>query len=102
MWSTIHDKLILEVNRASQDVTMLKQAMEAFDAAVLMFEEQIKIHERFHREAKPSETDAVKLNYSLLKARLDSIVSSRAKLQLDLNHHTQVNKITLNSQSNKK
>ncbi|OQV19286.1 Phosphatidylinositol 3-kinase regulatory subunit alpha [Hypsibius exemplaris] len=89
VWSQRHDEMSDAVSRAAQEVTMKRQAMEAFDAAVLMFEEQMRLHERFQREAKPNEMDAVKANYMLLKARLDSILSSRAKLQFDLNHQAQ-------------
>lgn len=68
---------------------MKKQAMEAFDAAVRMFEDQIKILDCFQHDAKPNEVEAVKANYSLLKIRLDGIISSRAKLQVDLNQQSQ-------------
>ncbi|XP_055342900.1 phosphatidylinositol 3-kinase regulatory subunit gamma-like isoform X2 [Paramacrobiotus metropolitanus] len=89
MWSEIYDRLTEETTRTAQEVNMKTQAMAAFDAAVLMFEEQIKIHERYQRDAKPNEIDAVKANYALLKARLDGILSNRAKLQVDLNLQTQ-------------
>lgn len=87
--STVYDRVLSETTYGSQEVSMMMQAMEAFDAAVQMFEEQIKIHQQFQRDAKPADCEAIKSNYNLLKSRLDGIISSRAKLQLDVDLQTQ-------------
>ena len=82
--SRIYDKYYEEYSRCSQEIQLKKQAMDAFAEAVLMFEEQIKLHEKFQREAHRHEIPGLMENYELLKSRLAALRKSREELHEDL------------------
>lgn len=42
-------------NRTTYEVDLKRQALEAFTEAIKMFEEQIKLQEKFRKEAQPHE-----------------------------------------------
>lgn len=41
--------------RTSHEVQLKRQALDAFTEAIKMFEDQMKLQERFHKEAQPHE-----------------------------------------------
>lgn len=50
-----YDQYYEEYSKASQDITMKKQALDAFTETLVFFEEQIQLQEKFHKEAEPHE-----------------------------------------------
>lgn len=82
--SRLYDQYYEDYSRCSQEIQLKKQAMDAFAEAVLMFEEQIKLHEKFQREAHRHEIHSLMENYELLKSRLSDIRKSREELQENL------------------
>ncbi len=79
-----YDGLYEECSRCLQEIQLKKQALDAFDEAVSMFEEQLRLHEKFQREAHRHEIHSLKENYELLKSRMITLQQSRTKLQEDL------------------
>ena len=49
--SRLYDQYYEDYTRCSQEIVLKKQALDAFGEAVAMFEEQMKLHEKFQREA---------------------------------------------------
>ncbi|XP_047101882.1 phosphatidylinositol 3-kinase regulatory subunit alpha [Schistocerca piceifrons] len=74
--------------RTNQEIQLKVQAQEAFAEAISMFEEQIKLQERFQKEAQPHEIKSLLANSEILKQRLKSLIES--KKQLDDNMKQQV------------
>jgi hypothetical protein len=56
-----------------QEIQLKKQALDAFDEAVVMFEDQPRLQEKFQREAHRHEIHSLKKNYELLKSRMDTL-----------------------------
>ena len=82
--SRLYDQYYEDYSRCSQEIQLKKQAMDAFAEAVLMFEEQLKLHEKFQREAHRHEIHSLMENYELLKSRLTALRKSREELQENL------------------
>ena len=82
--SRLYDQYYEDYSRCSLEIQLKKQAMDAFAEAVLMFEEQIKLHEKFQREAHRHEIHSLMENYELLKSRLSALRKSREELQENL------------------
>ena len=82
--SKLYDGYYEDYSRCSQEIQLKKQALSAFGEAVAMFEEQIKLHEKFHREAHRHEIHSLMENYELLKSRMKGLEQSRMELQKDL------------------
>lgn len=82
--SKLYDQYYEDFSRCSQEIQLKKQALDAFGEAVNMFEEQIRLHEKFQREAHRHEIHSLMENYELLKSRMASLSQSRAQLQKDL------------------
>lgn len=79
-----YDQYYEEYSRCSQEIQLKKQALDAFGEAVAMFEEQIRLHEKFQREAHRHEIHSLMENYELLKSRMAGLQQSRLELQKDL------------------
>nr|CAG4639586.1 EOG090X0F8Y [Daphnia magna] len=73
-----------DYSRCSQEIQFKKQASDAFDVAVLMFEEQLLLHDKFQREAHRHEIYCLKENYELLKSQMSKLKQSRQELQENL------------------
>lgn len=82
--SRLYDQYHEDYSRCSQEIQLKKQALDAFDEAVTMFEEQIRLHEKFQREAHRHEIHSLKENYDLLKSRMGGLQQSRKELQESL------------------
>nr|SVE76070.1 EOG090X0F8Y [Daphnia hispanica] len=70
--------------RCSEEIQFKKQASDAFDVAVLMFDEQLLLHDKFQREAHRHEVYSLEENYQLLKSQMSNLVQSRHELQENL------------------
>ncbi|KMQ92475.1 phosphatidylinositol 3-kinase regulatory subunit alpha [Lasius niger] len=67
-------------NRTTYEVDLKRQALEAFTEAIKMFEEQIKLQEKFQKEAQPHEISTLLDNSELLKRRLKALEDSKEQL----------------------
>lgn len=68
-------------NRTTYEVDLKRQALEAFTEAIKMFEEQIKLQEKFRKEAQPHEISTLMDNSELLKRRLKALEDSKEQLE---------------------
>lgn len=50
-----YDQYYEDYSKASQEIHLKKQALDAFRETVQVFEEQFKLYELFHSEAQPHE-----------------------------------------------
>ncbi|XP_057380000.1 uncharacterized protein LOC130702342 isoform X2 [Daphnia carinata] len=82
--SRLYDQYHDDYSRCSQEIQLKKQALDAFDEAVAMFEDQLHMHEKFQREAHRHEIHSLKENYELLKSRMNTLKQSRQELQENL------------------
>ncbi|EFX71402.1 putative phosphatidylinositol 3-kinase [Daphnia pulex] len=82
--SRLYDQYHDDYSRCSQEIQFKKQALDAFDEAVAMFEEQLRLQEKFQREAHRHEIHSLKENNELLKSRMNTLKLSRQELQEDL------------------
>ncbi len=82
--SRLYDQYHDDYSRCSQEIQLKKQALDAFDEAVVMFEDQLRLHEKFQREAHRHEIHSLKENYELLKSRMNTLKLSRQELQENL------------------
>ena len=55
--SQSYDQHYENYTRCLQEIQLKKQALDAFDEAVIMFDEQCRLHEKFQREAQRHEMD---------------------------------------------
>ncbi|KAK9507473.1 hypothetical protein O3M35_007325 [Rhynocoris fuscipes] len=77
-----------EFSATSKEIQLKRQALDAFKETVGMFEDQIKLQEKFQKEAQPHEIKSFMKNAEILRQRLRSLEES--KLQLEDNLKQQV------------
>ncbi|XP_046457115.1 phosphatidylinositol 3-kinase regulatory subunit alpha-like isoform X4 [Daphnia pulex] len=82
--SRLYDQYHDDYSRCSHEIQFKKTALDAFDEAVAMFEEQLRLQEKFQREAHRHEIHSLKENNELLKSRMNTIRQSRQVLQEEL------------------
>ncbi|KAF7401655.1 hypothetical protein HZH68_007475 [Vespula germanica] len=84
-------------SKTAYEVQLKRQALEAFSEAIKMFEDQMKLQEKFQKEAQPHEI-STRCNYSLtenaelLKRRLKSLEDSREQLDDSLKQRIAYNR----------
>ncbi|XP_072751264.1 uncharacterized protein Pi3k21b [Anoplolepis gracilipes] len=78
--------------RTSNEVELKMQALEAFAEAIKMFEEQIKLQEKFQKEAQPHEISTLTDNSELLKGRLKALSESKDQLKESMNQQLAYNR----------
>ncbi|XP_017888284.1 phosphatidylinositol 3-kinase regulatory subunit alpha isoform X2 [Ceratina calcarata] len=71
-------------SRTSFEVQLKRQALEAFSEAIKMFEDQMKLQEKYQKEAQPHEISTLTENAELLKRRLKSLEDSKEQLDTSL------------------
>lgn len=79
-----YDEYSEEYKQTREEVNGQKQALDAFMQVVQMFDEQIKLQEKFRKEAQPHEIKSLMENCDLLKLHLDKLVKSREELETNL------------------
>ncbi|XP_012277120.1 phosphatidylinositol 3-kinase regulatory subunit alpha [Orussus abietinus] len=79
-------------SRTAYEVQLKRQALEAFSEAIKMFEDQIKLQEKFQKEAQPHEISTLTDNAELLKGRLKSLEESREQLDDSLKQQIAYNR----------
>ena len=70
--------------RLSLSISIPHQALDAFHEAVLMFDEQLILHEHQQDAAFPHEKRALKDNYEILQKRLKMLHAKQEELAQDL------------------
>ncbi|KAK0168573.1 hypothetical protein PV327_002358 [Microctonus hyperodae] len=79
-------------NRTAYEVQLKRQALEAFSEAIKMFEDQMKLQEKFQKEAQPHEITTLTVNADLLRNRLKSLEDSREQLDDSLRQQIAYNR----------
>ncbi|XP_064626241.1 phosphatidylinositol 3-kinase regulatory subunit alpha-like isoform X2 [Lineus longissimus] len=87
-----YDSLYEKHSRTTQEIHVKHQALEAFKETVLVFEDQVNLHERFQKEAAPHEMQKLMENQKLLKSRLNEIESSKIQLEEDIRQQIGINR----------
>jgi len=82
--SKLYDKYYENYQNAAQDILLKRQALDAFHEAVLMFDEQLLLHEHQQDAAFPHEKRALKDNYEILQKRLKMLHAKQEELAQDL------------------
>ena len=93
MRSHVYDQCYERYSRCTQEIQLKKQAMDAFAEAIAMFDEQIKLHEKYQRDAHRHEINALMENYELLKSRLAALRKSREELEENLRQQAADNRM---------
>ncbi|XP_046458590.1 phosphatidylinositol 3-kinase regulatory subunit gamma-like isoform X2 [Daphnia pulex] len=83
-----YDQYHNDYSQCSQEIQFKKQASDAFNEAVVMFEEQLRLHEKFEREAHRHEVHSLKENYQLLKFQMGNLKQTSQELQNQLRVQT--------------
>ncbi|XP_034944744.1 phosphatidylinositol 3-kinase regulatory subunit alpha isoform X2 [Chelonus insularis] len=78
--------------KTAYEVQLKRQALEAFCEAIKMFEDQIKLQEKFHEEAQPHEISTLTDNAEVLRNRLQSLEDSREQLDDSLRQQVAYNR----------
>jgi phosphoinositide-3-kinase regulatory subunit len=76
----------INMHKTHTEISLKKQAHEAFLEAVCMFKEQIKLHEDFVLKAQPHEITQLQDNKNMLIDRLQALEDSRRQLDDTLKH----------------
>ncbi|RLU24802.1 hypothetical protein DMN91_002892 [Ooceraea biroi] len=71
-------------SKTAYEVQLKRQSLEAFAEAIKMFEEQMKLQEKFQKEAQPHEISTLMNNAELLKGRLKALEDSKDQLDENL------------------
>eukprot|EP00092_Neocalanus_flemingeri_P025498 GFUD01027646.1.p1 GENE.GFUD01027646.1~~GFUD01027646.1.p1 ORF type:complete len:436 (+),score=135.05 GFUD01027646.1:91-1398(+) len=82
--SKLYDKYYENYQNAAQDILLKRQALDAFHEAVIMFDEQILLHQAQQDAAFPHEKRALKDNFEILQKRLKMLHSKQEELAQDL------------------
>lgn len=90
--SKLYDDYSEDFILTSKEIQMKRQALEAFTETILTFEEQIKLHEKFQKEAQPHEIKSLLKNADMLWQRLKSLEESRAQLDETLKQQVAYNR----------
>ncbi|XP_076658734.1 phosphatidylinositol 3-kinase regulatory subunit alpha [Halictus rubicundus] len=81
-----------QYNRTSYEVQLKRQALEAFTEAIKMFEDQMKLQEKFQKEAQPHEISMLTGNAELLKQRQKCFEDSKEELDRSLKEQIAFNR----------
>ncbi|XP_015190692.1 PREDICTED: phosphatidylinositol 3-kinase regulatory subunit alpha-like isoform X2 [Polistes dominula] len=79
-------------SKTAYEVQLKRQALEAFSEAIKMFEDQMKLQEKFQKEAQPHEISTLTENAELLKRRLKSLEDSKEQLDDSLKQRIAYNR----------
>eukprot|EP00092_Neocalanus_flemingeri_P007365 GFUD01007952.1.p1 GENE.GFUD01007952.1~~GFUD01007952.1.p1 ORF type:complete len:391 (+),score=126.77 GFUD01007952.1:76-1248(+) len=82
--SQLYDKLYENYQNTAQNIVQERQALESFREVVLMFEEQLNLHQVQQEEAFPHEVGALKDNFNFLQNRLETMRRNQEELKKKL------------------
>ena len=72
-----YDRYYDEYQQISNNITLKRQALEAFQATLTLFEEQIESHKVFESQVFPHETNLFKINQEYLISRQSKFLGQR-------------------------
>lgn len=84
----LYDQYYENFSKTFQEVHLKKQAQDAFDATLAVFEEQIHLLTENIKSASPNEIQPLMENYDLLKSRLQTLKESKIQLDTEVKHQT--------------
>lgn len=70
--------------RAAQEILLKRQALDAFNEAIIMFDEQVTLHRAFQGSAFPHEKPRLMDNFGILEKRLSRLHDQREQLSREL------------------
>ena len=79
-----YDRLYDDYQKTSTMISQRRQALEAANATVEMFETQIDMHKRAQETVFPHEKAALKANFEILYKRLEMYKDKKSQLNIDL------------------
>ncbi|XP_050401628.1 phosphatidylinositol 3-kinase regulatory subunit alpha isoform X2 [Patella vulgata] len=88
----LYDRLYEKHSKTSLELQLKHQALDAFKETLVVFEEQMDLHKRNHKDAAPHEVQKLHENYELLKSRYLSIQESKSALEVDINRKSSHNR----------
>ncbi|CAH1775219.1 unnamed protein product [Owenia fusiformis] len=83
-----YDKHFERHSKTTQELQLKHQALDAFKETVSVFQDQMNLHEQFQKEAAPNEIQKLQDNFLLLQTRLNDIIESKKRLEIDLKNET--------------
>lgn len=86
------DQYYEDYSKSLQQINIIKQALYAFKETVTVYEDQIKLHEKFQKEAQPHEVRSLQENFIVLKTRVEHIKQDKSQLDSDLKHQLTFNR----------
>lgn len=86
------DQYYEDYSKSLQQITIMKQALFAFTETLKIYDDQIRLHEQFHKEAQPHEVRSLQENFSVLKARHRTMVEDKDQLDSDLKQQVAFNR----------
>ncbi|XP_041359629.1 phosphatidylinositol 3-kinase regulatory subunit alpha-like [Gigantopelta aegis] len=90
--TTQYDNLYEKHSKTSQELQLKHQALDAFKETLLVFDEQLELHRRFHKEAQQNEIQRLHENLELLKSRYLGIQESKSGLEVEINRKSNQNR----------
>lgn len=79
-----YDQFYDRFTRTVQDITLKRQALDAFTETLTFFEEQIQMQDKFRKEAEPHEISRLLENGRYSRSRIQELKDSRTHLEKDL------------------
>ncbi|KAG8281009.1 Phosphatidylinositol 3-kinase regulatory subunit gamma [Homalodisca vitripennis] len=92
MKTKLYDDYSEDFVLTSKEIQMKRQALDAFGETVAMFEDQIRLQEKFQKEAQPHEIKSLMENAELLRLRLKSLQESKEQLEDNLKQRVAYNR----------
>jgi len=92
MKTKLYDDYSEDFVLTSKEIQLKRQALDAFSETVSMFEEQIRLQEKFQKEAQPHEIKSLMENAGILRHRLKSLQESREQLEDNLKQRVAYNR----------
>ncbi|XP_072022197.1 phosphatidylinositol 3-kinase regulatory subunit alpha-like [Amphiura filiformis] len=87
-----YDELYEKYSKSLQEIQQKRQALDAFNETVKIFEEQLELHQQHHNDCPPQQKDQLMNNYQLLQSRLSEITENKAALEEDLKKEVDENR----------
>ncbi|XP_035230496.1 phosphatidylinositol 3-kinase regulatory subunit alpha-like isoform X2 [Stegodyphus dumicola] len=88
----LFDQFYEDFSKTSQELQLKKQAQDAFDATLSVFEEQMQLLTESIKSAAPCEINLLRENYDLLNSRLQTLKESKDQLDMELKHQAAYNR----------
>lgn len=87
-----YDQYYEDYSKSLQQISLMKQALFAFNETLKVYDDQLKLHEHFQKEAQPHEIRSLQDNFSLLKARHRAMIEDKDQLDNDLKQQVAFNR----------